>query len=306
MKIYVQYIARVLLTTLLVIPGITLSSELSAYHQSNQDPGKIVILVDNSIFTCYRFNEGQKYPYFYPVNGPVSNVSLTTDTGVPYDHHRSLWFGCDRVNGGNYWQEGTERGQIVSQGAEIIVNGPEKIHIKDECEWKQPGKAPVIQDTRDYVITAPGDSLRIMDITITLNALTDIKIEKTNHSLLSVRMKKALSVSEGGTLMNSAGQQGEKETAGSEADWCDYSGDHFKITEGIAIFNSPKNIWSPSKWFTRDYGFFSPTNMNFLDEGLSIDNGKSLTFSYRIIVHTEKLHQVELQKLYDSWVSEAK
>ena len=33
------------------------------------------------------------------------------------------------------------------------------------------------------------------------------------------------------------------------------------VTEGIAIFQHPGNRWYPSKWFTRDYGFFSPTPM---------------------------------------------
>jgi hypothetical protein len=277
-------------------------SELSAYHQKNQDPGKIVILIDDEIFTTYRFGPNQKYPYFYPVNGPVSIISLTTDSGVPYCHHRSLWFGCDRVNGGNYWQEGIERGQIISQGPVIVENGPESIHIKDVCEWKQPNQKPIIRDSRDIIITAPTNSIRIIDFKISLFALTDIKVEKTNHSLLSVRMKKSLSVSRGGTLINSNGQKGEKETAGMEANWCDYSGEHFGIVEGIAIFNSPQNIWNPSKWFTRDYGFFSPTNMNFLNEGLEIKKDESLTFDYRIVVHAGALNQNKIQKLYEKWI----
>ena len=51
-------------------------AELSAYHQKSQDPGKIVILIDNEIFTSYRFGPNQKYPYFYPVNGPKSLLRM--------------------------------------------------------------------------------------------------------------------------------------------------------------------------------------------------------------------------------------
>lgn len=295
-------LALIAFLLLIIFVGKNFASELSAYYQKNQDPGKIVILIDNKIFTSYRFAANQKYPYFFPVNGPASNVSLTTDTGVPYNHHRSLWFGCDKVNGGNYWQEGIDRGQIISQGPVIVKNGPDSIQIKDTCDWKQPNEAPVLRDTRDIIITAPSDSLRFIDFSITLVALTDIHIDKTNHSLLSVRMKKALSVAEGGTLVNSEGETGEKETAGKEALWCDYTGEHFGIDEGITILNSPSNLWNPSKWFTRDYGFFSPTNMNFLEDGLSIKKSDSLTFAYRIIVHAGKLDHAEIQNLYEKWI----
>ena len=56
--------------------------------------------------------------------------------------------------------------------------------------------------------------------------------------------------------------------------------------EGLAIFDSPRNPWFPSKWFTRDYGFFSPTPFEWLDEkGVKLASGKSLELHYRVIVH---------------------
>ena len=70
---------------------------------------RIIVRVADRTFTCYRFGAGQKYPYFYPVNGPATGLSLTTESSLPYPHHRSLFFGCDKVNGGNYWQEGNDR-----------------------------------------------------------------------------------------------------------------------------------------------------------------------------------------------------
>ena len=62
----------------------------------------IIVRIDEATFTCYRYGAGQKLPYLYPVNGPLSGLSLTTESSLPYPHHRSLWFGCDRVNGGDY------------------------------------------------------------------------------------------------------------------------------------------------------------------------------------------------------------
>lgn len=82
------------------------------------------------------------------------------------------------VNGGNYWQEGNERGQIISQGANIILNDSNKIQIKDECFWKQPRQEPIIKDERNIYISAPNDSIRIIDFNIKLTALTELTILK--------------------------------------------------------------------------------------------------------------------------------
>ncbi len=35
-----------------------------------------------------------KYPYFEPLNGPLSGLPLTTESSLPYPHHRGLWLGC--------------------------------------------------------------------------------------------------------------------------------------------------------------------------------------------------------------------
>lgn len=280
---------------------ISVSNAQTNVLSAEQQDERIIVRIDEVTFTSYRYGDGQKYPYFYPLNGPASGLSVTTESSLPYPHHRSLWFACDKVNGGNYWQEGNERGQIISRGPKILESNSNKIVIKDQCDWKQPGKSPVITDERNIVITAPSDNLRIIDFTITLNALTDITILNTNHSLFSARMNSTLSVKSGGVLNNAEGKSGEKETAEVESSWCDYYGERFGMVEGMAIFDSPKNIWYPSKWFTRDYGFFSPTEMNWKEGDFVIKKSESVTFKYRVIVHTGTTEEAEIKKLYSQW-----
>jgi len=268
---------------------------------AEQQDERIIVRIDDVTFTSYRYGDGQKYPYFYPLNGPLSGLSVTTESSLPYPHHRSLWFACDKVNGGNYWQEGNKRGQIISRGPKILESSAEKIVIKDICDWRQPGKNPIITDERNIVITVPSDNLRIIDFTITLNALTDITILNTNHSLFSARMTSTLSVKDGGVLINADGKSGEKETAGVESSWCDYYGERFGMVEGMAIFDSPQNAWYPSKWFTRNYGFFSPTNMYWKEGDFTIKESESVTFKYRVIVHAGATEKAEIKKLYSQW-----
>ena len=262
----------------------------------------IIVRIDGKTFTCYRFGEGQKYPYFYPVNGPLSGISVTTESSLPYPHHRSLFFGLDRVNGGNYWQEGNDRGRIVSTGPRILANGPENVVIEDECVWKQPDAEPIIVDRRIITIAAPSDSLRSIEFSIVLTARTDIRVEKTNHSLFSARMDPALSVEQGGVLVNAGGDRNQEGTLDQKSPWCDYYGIRFGVTEGLAIFDSPLNLWYPSPWLTRNYGFFSPTPMNLLDEnGFSMKNGETLKLVYRVIIHGGTTEQAGIKGLYNEW-----
>ncbi len=287
--------------------GCSLVPAASQKVSAKIEKDRVVVDVDGKLFTCYKFAGSQKYPYFWPVNGPLSGKSITTETSEPYPHHHSLLFGCDRVNGANFWQDVNERGQILSQGPKIITASGERIVLTDTCLWKQPGKEPVISDTRRITICAPSETLRIIDFKITVMPLVDIEILKTNHSLFSARVVPELSVKSGGTLINAEGNTSEKGTFGTASPWCDYSGTRDGATEGIAILQNPKNRWYPSKWFTRDYGFFSPTPMYWLEgDKLNLAKGEKLTLEYRVVVHAGDSKTASIAGLFSQYEQTAK
>lgn len=266
---------------------------------------RIVVRVDDRTFTCYRFGGGQKYPYFYPVNGPLSGVSVTTESSLPWPHHRSLFFGCDKVNGGNYWQEGNEQGQIVSRGPTVVRSGPDRVEIADECEWRRPGAPPVLVDRREIRIEAPSPRLRTISFRVALVPQVDVRIERTNHSLFAARVAPELSAASGGVLRNAAGATGEKGTFGVPSPWCDVSGTRFGLREGIAILDSPRNRWHPPRWFTRDYGFFSPTPFNWLeDAGLRLAAGETLQLEYLVVVHAGDADEAGIAALFAKWAGD--
>ena len=148
---------------------------------------KIDILINKNLFTSYLFSEEEKYPFFFPVNGP-STSGVTSMRNANYPHHSSLFFGCDRVNGGNFWQEGLERGQIISLRADLVPSGDNKVVIENECIWRRPGANAPIKDFRKITISAPSNELYVIDFDITMEMLENVVIEKTNHSLFSGRM----------------------------------------------------------------------------------------------------------------------
>jgi hypothetical protein len=248
---------------------------------------KIEFRVDGNLFTSYILSESEKYPFFFPVNGP-SNASVTSMRNANYPHHSSLFFGCDRVNEGNYWQEGLERGQIISLRADILETGGNKAVIENECIWRRPGADAPIKDKRKITVTIPSKDKFIIDFDVTMEMLMDVTIEKTNHSLFSGRMDPDLAVINGGTMINAEGETSEKGTFGKRSAWIDFYGTRQGKTEGMAIIQHPSNNWFPSPWFTRDYGFFSPTPMYWPadDKATVLKKGEQIKLRYRVIVHS--------------------
>lgn len=267
---------------------------------------RIDVVVGNQFFTSYHFQPDEKYPFFFPVNGPVSGASTTSMRNGEFPHHSSLFFGCDRVNGGNYWQEGLERGQIVSVGARIVEAKGERVVIEDECIWKRPdAQAPII-DRRKITISSPSPNLYQLDFDIEMEMLMDVTILKTNHSLFSARIDPDLTVKQGGVMINSEGKEGEKGTFGVASSWIDCYGKRKTGTEGITIMQHPSNKWYPSPWFTRDYGFISPTPMYWPEnrETTDLRKGEKINLRYRVLVHAGDSKQAGIVQLFEQYKKE--
>ena len=277
-------------------------ADISAVQTGN----RIDVVINKQFFTSYRFHDDEKYPFFFPVNGPVSGAGMTSMRNGEYPHHSSLFFGCDRVNGGNYWQEGLERGRIISIGARIIESKGAKVVIEDECIWKRPDAEAPILDRRKITISSPTKELYQLDFDIEMEMLMDVTILKTNHSLFSARIDPDLSVRQGGTMINSEGKQGEKETFGMSSPWIDCYGSRKTGTEGMTIMQHPSNKWFPSPWFTRDYGFISPTPMYWPkdDQATILKKGEKIKLRYRVLVHAGNTKEAGIEKLYEKYTKE--
>jgi hypothetical protein len=264
-------------------------------------PDRLSIYAGDQLFTEYLFSNTEKYPYFYPVMGPRSGLSVTTRREKDFPHHSSIFFGCDQVNGGNYWQEGLERGRIAHQSLNLIKTNGSRIVFVQTCRWERPGAEAPFDDWRKITITAPAREVRCMDFEIKLTARTKVQIGKSNHSLFSVRMAPDLSVKGGGQLINGFGDTAEKGTFGKPAAWMDCRGRRGEGFEGLAIFDHPQNRWAPTPWFTRDYGFFSPTPMNWQEKPLEIPQGEVLRLRYRVLVHANSPSPKQLSAEFDRW-----
>jgi hypothetical protein len=291
-----------LILTLLLFSEISnAQTELTAERVGD----KIEIRREGNLITSYILSEYEKYPYFFPVNGP-SRASVTSMRNANYPHHSSLFFGCDRVNGGNYWQEGLERGQIVPVRADILEPKGEKVVIENENIWRRPHAPSPVRDTRTITVTSPSEDLYQIDFDITLEMLMDVTIDRTNHSLLSVRMDPDLAVINGGVMVNAEGETGESGTFGKRSPWMDYHGNRMGTYEGIAILQHPSNAWYPAPWFTRDYGFFSPTPMYWPENGenMQFEKGETVRLRYRVLVHRGNHIEAGIREQFEKYEKE--
>jgi len=187
-----------------------------------------------------------------------------------------------------------------------VKQGGDSVIITDECIWSRPGAVSPIKDTRKIIITSPSAGLSQIDVTIIMEMLTDVTIKKTNHSLFSARMAADLSVKNGGTMINAEGLKSEKDTFGKNSPWIDFYGKRGDAVEGLAILQHPSNPWYPSPWFTRDYGFMSPTPMYWPknDTDTFLKKGSALTLRYRVLVHAGDHNQAKISEAFEKYKNE--
>ncbi|MCL2348229.1 MAG: PmoA family protein [Planctomycetaceae bacterium] len=248
----------------------------------------------NSPLTCYRAEALQKYPYFYPLRALRSGLSLTSETAQPWPHHRSVFFGADRVNGRNYWQNNPDKDRIVSKKLSLGECTEKSAEILNECRWTPFQGEPILADRRRYLLTILNDETYTLDCYFELTALTEVTFEKTNHGFFGVRTEQDLSVDGGGTLLNSEGEQKEANTLHKPAKWMAAYGKRYGredgLVEGVAVLSPPyrRRPFDANLWFTRDYGNFSPMPFDAFqkDEKFVMPKDDTLKLAYRIVAFT--------------------
>jgi hypothetical protein len=274
---------------------------LSCYQNGDQ----VFVRWNNAIALGYRSQPSLKYPYFAPLTGPVSGISLTTESSLPYPHHRGLWLGCEPLNGGDFWSDGPlEQGHIRSNG--LSIEGPHAatVAINDSCRWIRGDAASPLADVRQFTFSIPSERIRLLDVEFDLQALEDVQVAGAKHSFFALRAATDISPLYGGTLLNSRGDTGAAATFGRPAEWCGFFGRRApsEQVEGISIFNHPENFGGNCPWFTRDYGHLSPSPFNFLDAPWTLERGAAIRLRYCVVLHAGTPREADLDNLYRQWI----
>jgi hypothetical protein len=239
-----------------------------------------------------RWHFGPQYarPFFYPLVGPASGLSMTRmgHPGAPdHDHHLSIWFAHFAVQGVDFWRS-EAKGKIRQTQWLAYQDGEDEAVMAVKLAWND-GHDPKDLMTQDFFAAArPGpDGETFLELQTTLTpAAASIELQKTNFGLLAVRMAKALSAAygSGGLLTNSEGATGEPAIFGKAAKWVDYSGTQpGGHREGLTYFDHPSNPGHPSHWHVRTDGWMG-SSLNFAGP-IAIAKAKPLTVRYLLHAH---------------------
>ena len=285
--------------------------------QITELPDKVKVEVNGKLFTEYNF-KNVRFPYFYPVVGP-SGFNITRrwpmeegeNEQKDHPHHRSLWFTHGAVNGCDFWTDGDRNGKIIHDKFLEISSGPDSGIIKSQNKYVTADGTLVCTDTRTHRFYSAGEG-QIMDFEVTIHASEgEVVLGDTKEGSMALRLAPTLrlrgSVGQG-HIVNSEGVR-DNDTWGKRAAWCDYYGPLNGETVGVAIFDNPKNPKHPTWWHVRDYGLFAANPFGVSDfenkpkgtGNITIPQGESLTFKYRIYIHKGDQEQGKVAERYKEY-----
>src|SRR5262245_3240537 len=322
-----------------VLSAFAASSTAAEFTVEKDDEG-VTVKLDGQLFTECLIQSGKK-PALWPVIGPtgkpmtrpwpmdksaveaappdsVTAASAPKGAGKPltndHPHHRSIWFGHQKVNDANVWLEtGPATANIGSQQQREVreVSGGERAKIVTVNDWLDKSGKKLCEDERTITCWVDGDN-RVIDYDVIVKATAgDVTFGDDKDGLFGVRVPDSMRVDakQGGTFINSKGGVEEKDAWGKTADWIDYHGPVDGETLGIAILNHPSSYGYPTHWHTRNYGLFAANPFGLhefepqanRDGSHTIKAGDSLVFRYRVIFHKGDEKQGRIAEAWEKY-----
>ena len=284
-----------------------------------KEDGFVRVTLDGEVFTEYHYEAADR-PFFYPVTAPTGdNITRhwpmnddNKDEQRDHRHHRSLWYTHGDVNGRDFWSEG--KGPKIVQTMLDVESGKDRVVIVCGNEWRTKHGKIVCTDIRKHTIGASGDH-RIIDFEITIKASHGkVVLGDTKEGSMAFRVAPTLRAKgkvATGSMLNSEGVSG-KAAWGKRAKWCDYYGPLNGETVGIALMDHPDNPRHPTWWHARDYGLCgaNPFGISHFENkprgsgDMEIEDGASVTFRYRTLMHRGTASEADLEKMYLEYVNQ--
>ncbi|WP_020576541.1 PmoA family protein [Actinopolymorpha alba] len=226
---------------------------------------------------------GDYRPYVYPLLTP-RGIPVSEESPVDHPHHHSLWFGHGEVNDANFWLIGPGRGRVVGDPPILETRETpdgEALLVRHDLRWITTDGTPLLLERRTTAFTWTPSAILVDLRSDQLPADGPVTFGRTKEAGLGVRVLDILDEEDGGFLLNSAGEQGEKVTFDRPADWVDYSGRVGDHHVGVALLPHPTN--PPHPWFTRSYGLVALNHHRFGAQ--TLQPGEVLSLAWRAIVH---------------------
>jgi hypothetical protein len=253
-------------------------------------PSRASLRIDGTERVGYEFGLGFPRPFLFPVIG--HSGALLTRLGHPnpvgHEHHRSIWFGHQRLGGVNFWEEkpGTDI-KVRHRQVSLYHDGSPWGGLVADLDWWAHGQT-LLNHRLILVIEPLGETDFALDLQSRFEVPPGggpIELGQTNFGFLGVRVAKTLSERfGGGQLVSADGTTSEEKLFGRRFRWVDYSGPSAPaIREGICFMDHPDNPGHPTHWHVRGDGWMSAA-FN-LASSHSLAAGHPLDLRYRLLIH---------------------
>lgn len=295
-----------------------------------QSPNSVFVEIDGKPFTALYYGGDLPKPYLHPLKAASGTV---VTRGFPMEkiagettdhlHHRGAWIGYGVINGVNFWEnenayKEANKGTVVPSKPPKLQSNGKVASIIGYYDWLTPDGKAIMAETRDITFYQH-KTLRIVDFDITFTAQTKVEFGDTKEGFFAIRIATPLQADKfSGHLVNAEGKEGEKEVWGKPSPWNDYYGQIGEEKVGIAIFDHPSNVKSPTRWHSRGYGLYAANPFGLAEfEGAKgagrgqaaapapsvvLEEGQTLKLKYRVIIHPGDAKSAGIANLYADWI----
>ena len=294
---------------------------------------ELTVKVNGEDFTSYHYSNENKKPFLWPVlaeggatitrNWPMGEDKYVSEDHV---HHKSLWVSYGDLNGVDCWGEGGNSG-FQHSGEVTFGSGDAFGWIRAKNVWQDKDHKPVIDEAREYRFYATPASARTLDLSVTFTAAYGpVKFGDTKEGgILAYRMRPEIVAKyinketklrmNKGVMTNIDGPNSRTNNVwGKPSPWTDYSGDIEGVgVRGLAAFDHADNLRHPTTWHFRDYGLNGANCFGLSDFTKGKENGdyelaegESLTFKYRVIIHSGDVEEAQVAERYAAYANPPK
>lgn len=266
---------------------------------------QVLFQVDGAERLRWHFGPQYPRPFFYPLVGPASGLSLTRmgHPGAPnHDHHRSIWFAHEKVSGVNFWGDNTTA-RIRQKEWLAYQDGDSEGVMAVRLAWNDGHDPKDLLEQELFAALLPGtEQEMLLEIQATFRpAAAQLEFGQTNFGFLAVRVAKSISAFfGGGVLTSSTGAIGEPAIFGKMAAWVDYSGEQAGgHKEGVTYFDHPSNPGHPTHWHVREDGWMGASCC--LAGPRTTTRLEPLTLRYLLHAHRGLLDAKRASEVFDAF-----
>jgi len=272
-------------------PGVTFRSEA----------GQVRIEVAGKPFVRYVYRDAQiPRPHFCDLKEPggvqVTRNHPPVEGQDPTDHgtfHPGLWLAFGDLGGADFWRNQAQVEHVKFLETPRATTAPLGGRFSVLNRYvKQTGETCATETSRVTVVPRGASTLLLLDSEFTPEG-GELAFGDQEEMGLGVRMATPLIVTKGGRIRNRDGGENEKAVRGTNAAWCDYSGQIDGRRVGVCLMPDPANF-RPSWYHARDYGLLvaNPFGRQALTGGeksrVVVKPGERLRLRYGVLIHGAK------------------